>query len=136
VAILADARLEDGAEIGRFYSNPESKRRALRYARAACSPDGRMLALAEPESPTIRVFEIASGKVRLELAGGHRHGVHALAFSPDSRTLGNFRSTVATWSWGRAACPLPSQSPCRRTRTTADINVSACYGRKRAVPLV
>ena len=88
-------RVADGREIGRFYSNPDTMNRTLRHACAACSPDGRLLALAEPDSPTIRLIEIASGKVRAELTG-HHHGVHGLAFAPDGKTLASGgKDTVA-----------------------------------------
>jgi WD40 repeat protein len=88
----------DGEEISRFYGNPETTSRALPYECAACSPDGRLLALAEPESPTIRLIEIASGKVRAEFTG-HRHGVHGLAFSPDGQTLASGGEDAVIFLW-------------------------------------
>jgi WD40 repeat protein len=90
--------VRSGKEMMRFYSNPEKTNKAAPLSCAACSPDSRLLALAEKESGTVRVIELASGKVRLELAG-HRHGVHALAFSPDGKTLasGGADNVVLLW---------------------------------------
>src|SRR5262249_49908190 len=44
-----------GREVSRFYLNPEKASRAGRLSAAACSPDGRLLAVAEEESGTIRL---------------------------------------------------------------------------------
>jgi WD40 repeat protein len=78
--------LASGREAGRFYCNPETTSQALRHSCEACSPEGRLLAVAETESATIRLIEIASGKVCAQFTG-HRHGVHAMAFSPDGKRL-------------------------------------------------
>ena len=103
-------RVADGREIGRFNSNPDTTNRALRHACAACSPDGRLLALAEPESPTISLMEIASGKVRADLTK-HHHGVHGLAFAADGKTLASGGEDTATVRWdvtgARTVAALP-----------------------------
>jgi hypothetical protein len=44
------------------------------------------------------VIEMASGQVRAEFTG-HRHGVHALAFSPDGRTLASGGEDNMTFFW-------------------------------------
>jgi hypothetical protein len=55
-------------------------------AKMAISPHGRMAALSGGEARTIRLFELASGKERLEFAN-HPADVTALALSPDGRVL-------------------------------------------------
>jgi WD40 repeat protein len=75
-----------GREIGRFPINPKQGSKAAHLSCSAWSPDGRILAIAEQNSPTINLIEVASGKVRAQFLG-HRHGVHALAFSPDGKIM-------------------------------------------------
>jgi WD40 repeat protein len=75
-----------GKEMHRFYGNPEKTRRAAEYSCTACSPDNRLLAVAENESNVIRLIAIADGKTLAEFKG-HRDGVNDLAFSPDGKLL-------------------------------------------------
>jgi len=87
-----------GKEIHRFYGNPEKKRSAARYSCSACSPDGRLLAVAEGESTLIRLIEIESGEVRAQFKG-HRDGVNDLAFSPDGKTLASGGNDNVIYLW-------------------------------------
>lgn len=90
-----------------FYGNREKLSRATELSCMACSPDGRLLAVAEKGSGVVRVLEIASGKVRVELAG-HRHGVHGLAFSPDGQTLASGGEDNVVFLWDVTGARTPS----------------------------
>jgi WD40 repeat protein len=106
-------QVSSGREILRFYANPEKTSKASPLSCAACSLDGRLLAVAEKKSGAIRLLEIASGKVRVEFAG-HRQGVHGLAFSPDGRTLasGGEDNVVFLWDVTGARTPaIPEKTP-------------------------
>jgi hypothetical protein len=76
--------------------------KALSTGALAFSPDGRTLAITSQEQreneTTVLVWELASGQVRARFAG-HRGGVTALAFSPDSRLLasGGDDTTILLW---------------------------------------
>ncbi len=87
-----------GKEIRRFYGNLEKTRGAARFSCAACSPDNRLLAVAEKESGAIRLIEIDSGNVRVEFKG-HHDGVHDLVFSPDSKTLASGGEDNVAYLW-------------------------------------
>ncbi|HJZ90727.1 MAG TPA: PQQ-binding-like beta-propeller repeat protein, partial [Gemmataceae bacterium] len=104
-------RVADGREVAHFYLNPARTRRAGRLSCAACSPDARLLALAEEESGPVRVIEIAGGGVRAELAG-HRDGVRGLAFSPDGKTLasGGADNVVFLWDVTGARTAQPAKA--------------------------
>jgi hypothetical protein len=90
--------IESGREVIRFYANPIKARQSGRISAAACSPDDRVLATAEDESGVVRLIELYSGQVRVELSG-HRHGVRGLAFAPDGKTLasGGEDNVVLLW---------------------------------------
>jgi formylglycine-generating enzyme required for sulfatase activity len=52
----------------------------------AFSPDGKTLASSSSQDATIKLWDLATGKLRRTLAG-HGRPVFALAFSPDGQTL-------------------------------------------------
>lgn len=90
--------VSSGREIAEFYAKTEKWSRAAELSCMACSPDGRLLAVAEKGSGGIRVFEIASGQVRAEFAG-HRHGVRGLVFAPDGQTLASGGEDNVVFLW-------------------------------------
>jgi WD40 repeat protein len=77
------------------------------------SPDGRTLAVATFDGRAgearVRLWEVASGKVRREFAG-HTAPVASLAFSPDGRTLasGSADTTLLLWDASGLALPDPA----------------------------
>src|SRR5262249_13159354 len=64
----------------------------------AFSPDGRMLAAGDPAG-IIHLVELASGKLRHRLAGGHEAGIGGLCFSADGARLisGSEDTTALVW---------------------------------------
>jgi RNA polymerase sigma factor (sigma-70 family) len=81
-------------------------------ANAAFAPDGRTLATASADG-IIRVWEVATWTVRAEFRG-HRDGVTALAFGPDSRLFtGGLDTTVLGWD------VRPPRDPARGTLAEA-----------------
>ncbi|WP_255355875.1 WD40 repeat domain-containing protein [Frankia sp. CpI1-P] len=69
----------------------------------AVSPDGRWVA-AGGEGRTVRLWEVATGRLRRELAG-HTDGVLGVAFSPDGGLLASAAAdhTVRVWLVGDGA---------------------------------
>jgi WD40 repeat protein len=90
-------RVSDGKEVVRFDANLAEGHRAASMC-AASSPDGRLFAITEGASGTIRLIELVSGKVRASLVG-HRDGIRELVFSPDSKVLasGGVDNVVYLW---------------------------------------
>jgi WD40 repeat protein len=75
----------------------------------AFSPDGRMLAVGgRTGEKDIRVFEVATGLLRLRLVG-HAGIVNGLAFSPNGRLLASASddTTVLVWDLSAAAKARP-----------------------------
>jgi WD40 repeat protein len=97
-------RVADGQEVSRFYTNLQTTTRAMPLSCSAVSPDGQILAVAEKDSPTIRVIKVASGKVLAEY-NGHREGIHGLAFSPDGRVLASGGDDTLTILWNVPPSP-------------------------------
>ncbi len=74
---------------------------ALRYGNArgfAISPDSRTLAVGD-EQGTIHLVELASGKFRQRLVGGHQGNINALLFAADGKRLvsGSTDTTALVW---------------------------------------
>jgi WD40 repeat protein len=64
----------------------------------AFSPDGRLLAAVSSDDPTVRIWDLASRRVRHTLRG-QKHALTSLAFSPDGRRLASvgFEGIVKLW---------------------------------------
>jgi WD40 repeat protein len=101
-------RVADGREVSGFYTNPQKTNTALKHSCAACSPDGRLLAVVEAGVGTVRLIDTAEGKVRGELVG-HRHGTRGLAFSPDGKTLASGGSDGVAYLWDVADLAVPKE---------------------------
>jgi WD40 repeat protein len=88
-----------GAELRKFENADGMDVDCLRF-----SPDGRTVAaggaiqMGETQVGTVRLWETATAKLRLEFSG-HRGHVTALAFSPDGRVLasGSEDTTILLW---------------------------------------
>ncbi len=91
-------QVSTGKEISRFYTNPETKDKSTGVSCVASSPNGSLVAFAEKESGTIRLFDALAGKMLAELKG-HRHGVHAMTFSPDGKTLASGGEDGVAYLW-------------------------------------
>jgi len=72
------------------------------------SPDGRLLATSHGAS--IRLWEVATGKVRRQFAG-HQGSVVPFTFSPDGRTLltGSEDTTILVWDLARRQEARPAR---------------------------
>jgi hypothetical protein len=81
----------------------------------AFSPDSRTLALGNRDG--VRLYEMASGKLRRSLAGGD---VTALAFSPNSRQLFSGSSDTTTLIWGLPGRDGSSARPAELSPAEAD----------------
>ncbi|HJZ54589.1 MAG TPA: WD40 repeat domain-containing protein, partial [Gemmataceae bacterium] len=77
---------------------------------AAFSPDGRTLAVAQPDN-TIQLWDVATWKPRGEFRG-HRDRITSMAFTPDGRLLtGSVDTTVLAWDVRAAKGGEPPAKP-------------------------
>ncbi len=92
----------------------EAKKTLFTYA-VAVSKDGHWLAAAGHQDNLVRVWDLRAGLVTATMAG-HVHGVFALAFSPDNRTLvSSTGARVIFWHVGawREMLSIPDNVPAR-----------------------
>jgi WD40 repeat protein len=75
----------------------------------AYSPDGRLLASAGADH-VVRVWEIATGRQRLALAG-HRSPVLSVAFAADGRSLASAGADMTALVWDLTAAAFPGGRP-------------------------
>ena len=112
LAIAAKVRVQDedqppvvcvfhvrsGKELSRFTLSAAKEEQGDSPLALALSPGGRLLAVAEWGTATIRLIEVASGKERGQLSG-HRAEVWSLDFAPDSETLASGGSDKVVVLW-------------------------------------
>jgi RNA polymerase sigma factor (sigma-70 family) len=102
-----------GKQLRQFPGDSPRQRPVLALA---FSPDGRMLASAEqpftsPSGMSITLWEVATGRMRRELAG-HQGDVNCLAFARDGKTLlsGSTDTTALVWDvTAEESSPAPSR---------------------------
>jgi WD40 repeat protein len=79
-------------------------------ARLAHSPDGSMIATVSGLDPLVRIYDVARRRLLFVLAG-HQLAVHAVAFSPDGKTVatGGGDNTVRLWDLPNTKPAQPKQ---------------------------
>lgn len=92
-------RASDGKELNHFDTNTDLVRAMLVYHRGPSVTDGTRLAVTD--NGTVRLFDLASGKELVQLAG-HPHGVHSLAFAPDGKVLATGGADGVVYLWAVA----------------------------------
>jgi WD40 repeat protein len=108
--VRSGRNLIDGSPAEQAPEDDSAPRRIASPRTATClgvSPDGRLVALGQGDN-VVRVWEVASGKLRCRLEG-HRGRITALAFSSDGARLasGSQDTTILVWdmtgAWTKAA---------------------------------
>ncbi len=126
-------QLASGEEVGRCEAP------AMHPAVLAFSPDGRMLAAGGGVSGSIRLFETATGRARIDLVE-HEGTLESLTFSADGRRLVSGYSNTAALVWdltgplyGQPAAPLSQQDLEVRWADLADEDAARAYRAVRSL---
>lgn len=76
----------------------------------AFSPDGKTLASSSVDQ-TVRLWDVATGKLKHTLKGGHTNALYCVAYSPDGKTLASAGADQTIKVWDLTNLSTPAADP-------------------------